>query len=308
MKSKTAPKNNDIPSSVIGIRKISLSLQHKHYEQKPQNLKTMTKRILSLILACVLCLTGGLAQKQEGKILPKVLINGHYFESMPTLPEEVLSGVADTVLVLTDKNGNEVKSYRFASKLPDSVVKLAIPKKQVQNARYFSNQDETQRRTIEQNRKMAEGFGNRDILPKVGKTFPLFQEKDISGRFWSFDDIFGRVTVFYLWHSGCVQCLSEMNELSMWKQMNPDVLFLSVTWNDPGTVKRIVQQYHFTWTHLCNVHEMITWVSQGAAGKASIRNYPLTIVVDRQGIVRRVVSGTDAQTRQETLQCIQQYK
>jgi hypothetical protein len=54
---------------------------------------------------------------------------------------------------------------------------------------------------------------------------------------------------------------------------------------------------------------MISWINQGVGEKSlSPGNYPVTIVVDQQGFVRRAVRGTDMQTRQETLRCIQQLR
>ncbi len=149
----------------------------------------------------------------------------------------------------------------------------------------------------------------RDNLPKVGKLMPMFRETSADGKVWTNYDIEGRVAVFYLWFQGCVPALSEMGELAIWKQQYPDVMFFSVTWHDVATTLRLANQRHFTWTHLCNARQMMTWVTQGVDEKnASARDYPVTIVVDQQGFVRRCVSGTSMDIRQETLNCIRQYR
>ena len=149
----------------------------------------------------------------------------------------------------------------------------------------------------------------RDNLPKVGKLMPMFRETSADGKIWTNHDIEGRLSVFYLWYQGSIQALGEMGELSSWKVMYPDVQFFSVTWHDVGTALRIANERHFTWTQLCNARQMMTWVSQGVDEKnASARDYPVTIVVDQQGFVRRCVSGTSMEIRQETLNCIRQYR
>lgn len=149
----------------------------------------------------------------------------------------------------------------------------------------------------------------RSNLPQVGKLMAPFHETGTDGKLWTNHDLEGHVTVFYLWYQGCMDALSEMGELSNWKVMYPDVMYFSVTWHDVGTTNRIANQRHFTWTHLCNARQMMTWVSQGVDEKsANARNYPVTIVVDQQGIVRRVVSGTSMEKRQATLDCIRQYR
>ncbi len=265
------------------------------------------KRTLSFILVCGLCLAGCLAQKSNEKIVAKFLINGYFYETMPSLPAEITEQGTVASYTLTDKDGIQVQTFRYFTNLPDSIVNLAIPKKRVKNAWYFINQEKEQRR-IDNTTTDNEGL-ERKFIPQVGKMFPLFQEKAVDGRTWSTNDLDGHVTVFYLWYQGCVPALSEMGELSAWKVMYPDVLFFSVTWHDVPTTRRITGQYNFMWNHICNAWPMMAWVNQGVdKNNPSSRDYPVTIVVDRQGVVRRVVSGTGIGVRQETLNCILHYR
>lgn len=149
----------------------------------------------------------------------------------------------------------------------------------------------------------------RSNVPEVGKLMAPFREMGMDGKVWTNLDLDGHVSVFYLWYQGCTDALSEMGELAIWKQMYPDVQFFSVTWHDVATTVRLAKQYHFTWIPLANATQMISWINQGVGEKSlSPGNYPVTIVVDQQGFVRRAVRGTDMQTRQETLRCIQQLR
>ncbi len=263
------------------------------------------KRTLSFILVCGLCLTGCLAQKQDGKVVAKYLINGYFFEAMPELPAKVME--KSTVFpLMTDKDGLQVQAIRLDTELPDSIVRMALPKKRVKNAWFFVNGEKELRRQA--NTAIADGTGPL-ILPKVGNLLPIFRERDMNGKMWDNRELGGHVSVFYLWYQGSVQALSEMNELAAWKVMYPDVQFFSVTWHDVATVRRLTQQYNFNWIHLCNAHQLMTWVNQVVDEKnASARDYPVTIVVDQQGYVRRVVSGTSMEIRRATLDCILQYR
>lgn len=273
--------------------------------------KRMKTRTYFLIAMATLLATPCLAQKQDGKATAKYLINGYFFESMPEIPESVAAKGLDTVLVLTDNDGNEVESYKYAEELPKSVARQALPKKRVRNARFFLREDEHRRNEIFKEQQMlADANAVRGTVPCTGQYFPLFNERDSDGKPWTYQDLEGHLTVLYLWQSGNVQSLSEMNELSAWKQMYPDVLFLSATWQDPATVSLIAHQYNFTWTHLCSAHAVGTWMTQGIpTDDGSIcRTYPVTIVVDYKGIVRRVISGTGMDRRQAILQCIQRYR
>ncbi len=264
-----------------------------------------------MVAMATLLATSCLAQKQEEKVVAKYLINGYFFESLPEIPENITAEGLDTVLTISDKDGNEVQSYKYAAELPKTIVQQALPKKQVQNARFFLREDEQKRKKIfEDQQLIADANAVRGIIPCTGQYFPLFNERDLSGKIWKYDDLLGHLTVFYLWQSNSVQSLSEMNELSAWKQMYPDVLFLSATWQEPATVSRIAQQYHFSWTHLCSTHIVGSWMTQGipADDGTTCRTYPVTIVVDHKGIVRCVVYGTGIDKRQTILKCIQHYR
>ena len=99
--------------------------------------------------------------------------------------------------------------------------------------------------------------------------------------------------VLNLWYSGCGPCRAEMSELSTWKEQFPDVMFFSATYHDTEIAKKITEKHHFTWTHLVEAKDMMSWI--GTEG------FPLTIVVDKQGIVRHAVHGTNEEKRAELL-------
>ena len=129
--------------------------------------------------------------------------------------------------------------------------------------------------------------------PQPGESLPLFSEKDMEGNTWTNDSIHGRVMVLNLWYSGCGPCRAEMPELSTWKEQLPNVMFFSATFHDAETAKRITDKHHFTWTHLVEAKDMMPWI--GTEG------FPLTIVVDKKGIVRYAVHGTNEMKREELL-------
>ena len=129
--------------------------------------------------------------------------------------------------------------------------------------------------------------------PKPGEPFPQFSEKDMDGRIWTNNSVRGHVMVLNLWYSGCGPCRAEMPELSTWKEQLPEVMFFSATFHDAETAKRITDKHHFTWTHLVEAKDMMSWI--GTEG------FPLTIVVDKQGVVRYAVHGTSEEKRRELL-------
>ena len=62
---------------------------------------------------------------------------------------------------------------------------------------------------------------------------------------------------------------------------------------DAELAKKITGKHHFTWTHLVEAKDMMSWI--GTEG------FPFTVVVDKQGIVRHAVHGTSEDKRAELL-------
>ena len=104
--------------------------------------------------------------------------------------------------------------------------------------------------------------------------------------------------VINLWYSGCGPCRAEMPILSEWKEQLPGVMFFSATYHDAETAKRITDKHHFTWTHLVEAKDMMAWIGY--------EGFPLTIVVDKKGIVRHAVHGTNETKREELLSKIKE--
>lgn len=132
----------------------------------------------------------------------------------------------------------------------------------------------------------------------VGKALPDdFAEKDIDGKTWTKEELKGRVTVINVWYSGCGPCRREMPMLSTWKDKYPDVHFVSANFENVDKVKQITEKEGFNWTHIAND----TYFTKRVGNEG----YPLTIVVDKNGIVRYCKHGAnDNNVRSEILQLI----
>ena len=225
-------------------------------------------------------------------VIPKFLSNGYFFREMPKLPDGEKS-----MMRLKDKEGNSVVVINVNATLPKSVIRKAIPREQVHNADQFLkgiNMMNTMRELTQAGVK-ADGTW---YSPKEGEPFPQFSAQDIDGRTWTNDSVKGRVMVINLWYSGCGPCRAEMPILSKWKEQLPNVMFFSATYHDAETAKRITDKHHFTWTHLVEAKDMMAWI--GTDG------FPLTIVVDKKGIVRHAVHGTNETKREELLSKIKE--
>ena len=238
-------------------------------------------------LFAIVAMAGQAQEARIDTIVPKFLINGYFFREMPKLPDAMPS-----VTRLKDNEGNSVVAIGLDVDLPKSVVRKAIPREQVHNADQFQNGVNMMRTMQELTQANVKADGTF-YSPKAGEHFPQFSEKDMDGRTWTNDSVRGRVMVLNLWYSGCGPCRAEMPELSTWKEKFPNVMFFSATYHDAEIVKRITDKHHFTWTHLVEAKDMMSWI--GTEG------FPFTVVVDKQGIVRHAVHGTNEMKREELL-------
>ena len=130
---------------------------------------------------------------------------------------------------------------------------------------------------------------NKNVLA-LGERLPgAFRLNDIDGKVWTGESISGHVTVINCWYSGCGPCRREMAELSQWRGEWPSVIFLSANFESADKVREIVKAEGFNWTHIYNDTYFTQWV--GGEG------YPLTIVLDKSGIVRNITHGTNKEKR-----------
>lgn len=251
----------------------------------------MKKYLLSMLLFSA-ALPVASQEERIDTVIPKFLSNGYFFREMPNLPDG-----EKAIMRLKDKEGNSIVVINVDAPLPKSLIRQAIPREQVHNATQFLDGLNMMHEIGELTRVNVKADGTF-YSPRVGEPFPQFSEKDIDGRTWTNDSILGHVMVLNLWFSGCGPCRAEMPILSEWKEQLPDVLFFSATYHDAETVRRITDKHHFTWTHLVGTKDMMAWI--GTEG------FPLTIVVDKQGIVRYAVHGTDEAKRAEVFSIIKE--
>ena len=207
-------------------------------------------------------------------VIPKFLSNGYFFREMPQLPDG-----EKTMSRLKDKEGNSVIVINVNATLPKSVIRKAIPREQVHNADQFLN-GLNMLATVTSLTQAGVKADGTWYSPKEGEPFPQFS------------------MVINLWYSGCGPCRAEMPILSEWKEQLPGVMFFSATYHDAETAKRITDKHHFTWTHLVEAKDMMAWIGY--------EGFPLTIVVDKKGIVRHAVHGTNETKREELLSKIKE--
>lgn len=250
---------------------------------------------LSVILLG-LALWGGSASAQNDSdarnevIRARYLIDGRFFLEHPEpLPVGPLS-----IGSLQDSLGGEVSVVVYPKEvhLSAEAAALAIP-----NERVFCGRELLAE--VPQMRLIT--FSTMPPAPLhcgVGDALPKFSETDDNGRTWRNRDLAGRSVVLNFWHTGCKPCIGEMPELNRWMEACPDALFLSVTWNTAEQIRPIVERQGFAF------HRIVS--ARGLWDALGVRQTPVTMIVDRKGIVRRIEIGTSILQRRRLLECLKE--
>ncbi len=89
-----------------------------------------------------------------------------------------------------------------------------------------------------------------------------------------------------------------MPTLSEWKEKFPDVVFLSASRHNTEEILPIAQKHNFTWIHLQEAMNIVALVG--------MQGFPLTIVVDAEGIVRYAKVGASEENQAEAVAVIEE--
>ena len=128
----------------------------------------------------------------------------------------------------------------------------------------------------------------------IGKSFPAFVAANEQGMVNN-DSLKGKVVLINFWFEGCHPCLAEfdgLNELAEKLKQNKDFEFISFTWNNDEAIKRVKENYKL---------QFKVYYSKECSKLNLGFGYPTTMILDRQGIIKYLVSGgtTDKEKARE---------
>lgn len=203
------------------------------------------------------------------------IIEGSFFYKMPKKMEN------STISIIETPNGTTACGLILSEPLSQDFLKLAVPDDSIPEAKEL--------------KQLFAEFQLKDSLWHTGKhinigdKFPDFSAIDLNGKVWTNADVAGKPMVLNQWYTGCKPCRAEMPELSEWKDEMPDVMFFSSTYETADRAKPVLDKIGFNWTHLVNDRQFLEWLG----GKG----YPMTIVVDKNGIITHIEFGTSPEQR-----------
>lgn len=238
-----------------------------------------------LPIACLLCAWCVQAPAQS-KEKARFLIDSLFFSERPSC----LEGRACAISILEKEDGSKML-YISGAQLDEKARRYAIPTTEVPDAEYW----------LKEARTVTHFYQLREETPaelalKVGDRIGDFEVKDTEGRTWTRQNTQGKPLVLNFWYTGCGPCIKEMPELSTWVVACPEVNFLAVTWNTADEIQSIVQRRGFRFVQVTGDKSL--WKMFG------VQQTPTTIVLDKEGVVRKIVLGTNQQKRDELLECI----
>lgn len=247
-----------------------------------------------LILAVVFAMTAFCAVAQEISA-PKriIMIDGKFFRNLPEGVAKMMTPDGIKFFMISTPNGTKAVGIKMPEPLPDEVLCDTIPVAQVPEGVELL-------RRFEEAQVSSEGIkvssGKMEPFLKEGTKFPDFTATDIDGRIWSNADVKGKVMVLNIWFTGCKPCRAEMPELSTWKDEMPDVMFFSSTYESAEIVRPVIESCGFNWISLVDNSMFTNYIGDNG--------YPLTAVIDKDGIVVMVKYGTSASQREALKQKI----
>lgn len=246
----------------------------------------MKKRMLLMTwLLCGLMLPSW--GQTESKKEPKLLVDGCFFMEMPS----ELSGTKFKMALLKSDDGRKMMLVTGV-KLSESSKKYAVPQSEVEDADYWL---EKAKGSV---KFMSMITHTSKLAMKEGERIKPFSVQATDGTRWTDHNTLGRPLVLNFWYTGCGPCIREMSELSKWLDACPDVNYLAVTWNTPEQIQKIVERQGFRFRQIAV--DSVLWKMFG------VQQTPTTVVLDKQGVVRKITIGTNQQKRDELLKTIRQ--
>jgi peroxiredoxin len=143
-----------------------------------------------------------------------------------------------------------------------------------------------------------------DEKPKVGGRPPAFENvADIEGNLHSLSDYEGRPVILNFWGTFCPPCVAEMpaieRQYQKYKDQGLAVLAINLS-EDDITVRNFLKRFDLSYTILRDKNRMIE-------RKYSLRSYPTTFFIGRDGRIMAIESGglTDEEIEQYILKLLE---
>ena len=144
----------------------------------------------------------------------------------------------------------------------------------VYHLRYLSDEDQAKTKTLRTN----------VVKELEGKPIKPFSLKTLNDVIISESTVKGKVTVLNFWYTGCKPCIREMPDLNkLVDKYHKSVNFIAPTFDSAERVEAFMKKREFKYVPLLD--------SKSFNESLGINVYPTHLIIDQEGIVRKVIFG-----------------
>jgi peroxiredoxin len=148
---------------------------------------------------------------------------------------------------------------------------------------YFSLEDFKIETKEEQDRKRKKL--TNENLKKIGKKFPKFSQRSISGKIINNKNFKRKITVINFWFSTCSPCKKEIPQLIVLKKKyeTEKIKFYAFSLDNELKINAFLKEHPFNYELIANAREF--------AKRIGIRYYPTNIIIDSKGKIQFFETG-----------------
>jgi peroxiredoxin len=152
------------------------------------------------------------------------------------------------------------------------------------------------------NNQVEQSAAETKLNAHLNKPAAEFAFKAINGKLYSLSDLKGKVVVLNFWYTQCGGCIAEMPDLNELKKSYnaKDVVFLAITFDDNAKIGIFLTKHQFDYTIIPNAKKM--------CNDYDIHEYPVSVVIDRNGVSKYINSGIGGNIKSELAKAIDEVK
>lgn len=143
-----------------------------------------------------------------------------------------------------------------------------------------------------------ESFAN--TIELIDHIPPDFEGVDLQGKYYSTENLQGKVVVLKFWFKACKPCVDEIPELNQLVanyRGNPEVVFLAPSLDKKNTVQSFIQRMPFAYSIIPEARKI--------AHSYNVPGYPTHVVINRFGKVTTVYLGVNHRIKDKLTNAIE---
>lgn len=246
------------------------------------------KKVILLSVIVVISLLVCRAEKQDVN-QPKVDIKNLEKDHAKWWAYHFENIVLSSDFIAFDNFSKPLSKGEFLSKLTSGeYIALKLISKDNINHYQLYKLDETADKGIGRTIKSVSTYAYNHFKME-GKAFPKFYFKDLNGMEYNNENTKGKIVVIKCWFIACKACVEEfplLNDLVNKNKNRKDRIFISLATDKPEKLTPFLSKKPFSYAVIANQEQFLS-------KELGINAYPTHIIVDRNGVIRKVVNNAE---------------